>query len=251
MHRVLAALVVLVLVPGDALAAPKPLAADKHDPPITLDISSAWMVVLTRGTEDYEIKTWFRLFGATSKTDRLKVDVRKGRKVIASGKCSVDWYETKVLEGECTIGGDKNLSAKGPLEVDVLYVDDQQEKEYLVQTLKMDVKHWPGIGKYKTWGYVPDDLLGLAYLRMHTGDASFEHDVTIDFWATKYPGTAASSLRCTVDGNKIPDFEISFDGSQLGPQNEIKHEMVTDKVRKSYTFERISIRPKWLKWGHK
>jgi len=232
----------LVLVSIGALAEAKPLPADQHQPALAFSLPTAWMQVVTQDDLAYTVSTAFVIVGATSKTDRLRFDWKSGGKVVGTGKCESDYYEAQhALQSECKL--EKPVKATGPIEVDLIYTDDQQEKDYLVTTLKTTIRHWNGVGKSQYWGHVPDDLLAVAFV-YHRDDDS--RKPSFEFWAARGDyGRGSPTFRCTVNGTKLPDFEASFDKSHAR-QNEIESRFVNEKENRTYNFAHLGVSPGFL-----
>jgi hypothetical protein len=240
-----------LLAPVLAVAAPLP--GSDHSPPVLLDVASPYAMVNKSNTDSgWRLKMGFQVFGATSKTDRIRIELRQGKKVAATGTCGGTYYEdAKAFDVGCEIDpAGKGIQPIGAVEVDIIYTDDQTDKDYFVNTLKMNVKKMKGIGTFVDWAIIPDDILALGYVRQ-SHDPNESDDVTFEFWSTHYPGSKAATFRCTVDGKKIPDIEPSVGDSDYGGENTISHQSTTDKATKEWKFHRIGARLKAVKSGPK
>lgn len=228
-----------------AVAAPgKPLPAAQHQPPVAMDATRLWVNLVSRSDSGYGAHAKLRVMGVTSKTDRVRLDWKAGGKVIGTSKCSEGDYREaeKTLDVECSL--EKDLKAKGAVDVDVIYSDDQADQDYLVTTLKLNVKNWKGIGPTQYWGIIPDDLLALGWVVYSDHDAYF-HRPMFGFWTTdrgllgKKP-----TLRCTVNGTKLPDIE-----AQMESRITVESSFTQPKVQRTYAFERMQLVPKGFYWG--
>lgn len=190
----------------------------------------------------YTAQAFLRVAGATSKNDRLRFEWKSGGKPIAIGPCSTRWHQDdQTLSGGCSL--EKDVAVTGPIEIDVIYTDDQQDKDYLVATLKTEVRKWRGIGKTQYWGIVPDDLLAAAFVR-HWDSSSATRTPFIQFWSSNGGLNGAAALRCTVDGKKLPDFEAHLDGAHHGTdQSLIEASFTGPKVQRTYTFQHYQLNP--------
>lgn len=221
-----------------------------HDPPVFLDETNALVTLVSRG-QGYGIRAYVRVAGFSSKSDALRLEWTQGGKLLATAKCEVGSdLKRKRAWGTCQYD-DKLLTAKGPIEGRLVYWDDQQEKEYLVRTFKVNVKTWSEIGKATLFQIVPDDLLGAAFARVgYTNQQETEVRPEFVFWATTKALDRHAALRCTVDGKKLEDFETFFDAVQNAEQVEADH---TPKSGPHvvYRWEHVSITPKNLFVGPK
>jgi hypothetical protein len=237
----LAAFLVLVLSPALAAAAPRPLPADQHQPPVFLDVAATWINVAGRDS-GYTADAFFRVMGATSKSDRLRFEWRSGGKLVGTGPCNAEWYQAQQeLSGTCSL--EKTVAVTGPIEVAVIYTDDQADQDYLVATLKTEVRKWRGIGKSEYWGHVPDDLLAAAFVR-HRDNASATRTPFIQFWSSNGNLNGKAALRCTIDGKKLPDFDAHLgDARQGAPQTLIEASFTSLKEQRTYTFQHYQVDP--------
>ncbi len=224
-------------------AAARPLPADQHTPAVTADLPTMRVAIGSRDTRGYTVSAELTVMGATSKTDRIRFDWKARGKVIGSGACESSYRpNTKVLLGSCEM--ETPVKAIGPVEVDVIYTDDQEDKDYLVTTLKLVVKHWKGIGKTEYWGYTPDDLLAVGVV-FHDND----HHTQFEFWATSWGGEPNQTFRCTVDGKKLPDFDAHIDRARNGT-TQIESEYMNDKKQQKFMYTHYAVRPSFS-WGVK
>ncbi len=234
--------VVVILGAVSTAAEAKSLPADQHQPAVMFNLPTVWIQVSSQDDRGYTVQGDFLVWGATSKTDRLRFDWKSGGKVVGTGKCESDYRESAhTLIGRCKL--DTAIKAVGPIDIDLVYTDDQQEKDYLVTTLKTTIKHWKGIGKTEYWGHVPDDLLAVAFV-YHQNDSSGFRTPNFEFWSTRTSyGGDSPTFRCTVNGTKLPDFTAHLDGMPGGVQSEIESGYTTEKANRTYSFAHISVQP--------
>ena len=244
MNRVVAAL--LIFVPSLALAGQsKPLPGSGHEPPLILDETS--VVIDVRSASDdkkgYNLEAHVEMLGFASGTDRARIELKKGGKVFATAKCQLtvkDSYAT----GDCEYK-DKPLTPIGEIEGELIYTDDQTEKDYLVRTFKMTIVHL--VGHYDSWSIVPDDVLAAAWMVLDHED--FGNDSLrrpdLYFWVSTVDGLPHPVLRCVVGSKKIPD--IALDESGGGKQITINHQPKSGPET-VVTWRRISLMPR-LYWG--
>lgn len=244
MRTLLIVCVLSSIAHSSVFAAPRPLPADQHRPVVFLDVPSLWIGVVPQGSEGYLAKAFVRVGGATSKGDRLRIEWRSGGKVIAIGQCGANWdQDEQSLHGECEL--EKNLKIAGPIEIDVVYSDDREDKDYLVTTLKTTVRNWKEGRTSESWGIIPDDLLAVAFVR-NMDTQSYTQVPLIQFWSSNdaLPG-GHPSLRCTVDGKQIPEDFAAHIGpaSARTSQSSITASFTTPKLTRTYNFTHYQIEP--------
>jgi hypothetical protein len=226
-----------------ASADAKPLPAIQHQPAVVLNLPSVWINLGSFDVSGYKVNASLLVSGATSASDRLRFEWKSGGKVVGVGKCQSQYDEkSKTLNGTCGI--EDNIKAKGPIQIDVIYTDDQEDKDYLVTTLKTDVKNWKGIGKAEYWGIVPDDLLSVAFVYF-ANERSVFHRPLFQFWSTANLLGREPTFRCSVDGKKLPDFTAHIDNPH-GPgsgYSEIESSFTNPKEHRTYSFRHFEIDP--------
>jgi hypothetical protein len=225
-----------------ALASGKPLPATEHDPALTFNLPTAWIQIVSQDVQGYRVHAEFLIGGAASKTDRLRFVWRSGAKAVGTGTCESDYSEeAHTLRSNCTL--ETPVKATGPIAIDLIYSDDQQDKDYLVTTLTTTVRHWKGVGKSEYWGHVPDDLMSLAFV-YHQNDSIAVRRPVFEFWAARKDfGGDSPAFRCTVDGKKLPDFEASIDSVHGRFQSHIESEFVTPTTHRTYAFSHLGVDP--------
>ena len=91
--------------------------------------------------------------------------------------------------------------------------DDEDGNAYVLRTLKFTVGRFPMVKGF-TYQVVPDEALGGAWIR-HTYPQVLnelrEGKPTLYLWFAQENVPRESALRCTVDGAKIADLELSFE----------------------------------------
>jgi hypothetical protein len=236
--------VVVALAPALALAAPKPLPGDQHEPALVPDPGATRIALLSKNTDGYGVSAYFRVYGATSAKDKLRFDWKAKGKV-TSGTCD-PYVDGKYIRAACVINDP--IKATGPVDVDLVYSDDQTDKDYVVATYHLTVKSWKGIGKSMNWGITPDDLLAVAYARHWWYDKSIGYPY-IEFWSSNFHIGGDATLRCTVDGKKIDDLDASFDHPEVATQDEVENDVVTPKGQRYYNYKHYAVEPKHTQIG--
>lgn len=242
-------LLLAAAIPTPALAAPKasPLpTGGEHNPPLVLSEVSTVVRALSQGASGYHLVSEVYISGAASKSDRARIDWRHKGKLIASAPCKLS-ISGGIAEGACNYRED-DLKTKGDLEGQLIYWDDQQEREYLVRTFKVTMHQLKG--RDVAWQIAADDVLGAAWM-VHLGandeDSRYLNRLRLSFWTATAKSLNGASLRCTVDGEKRFE-DISF----LDPQSRtgnIEADYLTKKgERQTYHWERRSENLD-LRWG--
>lgn len=246
----------LLLLPTLALAAPpgaKMPSGKDHHPPVALNEVNARLWLNTRGDQGYDFSSWIEVNGLTSKTDSLRIEWTQRGKLLATAKCKLD-LDGQYATSSCNYEG-APLKAKGDIEANLVYWDDQTEKDYLVRTFKVNVHQWKG--QWETWQIVPDDLLAAGWMVMayeHREDGTYRH-LALWAWFSNGDYLGDASLRCTVNGTKkLPDFSVdpqggSDTGTIEADTQPIKGERVTYRWQKM----NLLLGPLWgrrstLKW---
>jgi len=215
----------LLAFPSVALAAPapKPLPAAQHSPPVILDEASLSIQLVSRSDEGYVFRSHVEMTGFTSKTDTARIEWKQGGKLLATAKCSLD-RDGAYAAGTCSYD-DKPLKAKGDIEAQLIYWDDQTEKDYLVRTFKVTAYDFKG--QWETWQIVPDDVLASAWIYMgHDDDNNGTYrEPTLYLWFSNGNPINDGTLRCMVDGKKkIADISLSPQGGSDSGEIEADHQ---------------------------
>jgi len=202
----------LLLAPSLALADGKVLPGSQHSTPVFLDEPSADVYVLGQSDEGYNYRVHVEVKGIGGKNDRLRLEWKKGGKVLATTKCDID-IDGDYAAGNCT---ERNTKIKqvGDITADLIYSDDKEDKDYLVRTFKFSVVHYKG--QWETWGIISDDTLGNAWFyHAHNGEGEESHSGSYRrpvLYITFANGNTPPNpqLRCSVDGTKLGD-DIGLD----------------------------------------
>ncbi|HVK86671.1 MAG TPA: hypothetical protein VM513_21275 [Kofleriaceae bacterium] len=205
----------VLATPALAMAGGKLLPAKDHSPPLVIDEAGLTMEAVSQSDAGYYLRTRFEMNGLTADSDIIRMDVKSKGKVVATKKCTKS-YEDGYSSVECYTN-DKAIKATGPIEVDIVYFDDQTEKEYLVRTLKTSAVHMKG--QWEVWGIVPDDVLAGGWVYMGHAEANNGTYRKPEFyiWFTNTNSLGNAKLRCTVGGKKIADISV---GEQSGSDTE-------------------------------
>ena len=237
-----------VAVPSLAIAGGgKPLPGDQHAPPVFQDQTGIRVQFYPR-EKGYGIHQHVRVYGITSKTDLLRVEWKTGGKVFATVKCQITADpDTHIAAGSCDSDGP--FTGKGAVEADIIYTDDKAEKDYLVQTLKLTVKTWTEPDKSTLYQVVPDDVLAVTYVRQDPDTSPYSHHPQFVFWVANGDIIGDITLRCTVDGKKLEDFDTMSGESMGGGELEADH--TGKQNHETYKWQQISIEPKAVLFGDK
>jgi len=200
--------------PSAAASGPLP-AGTSHNPPVILDEASVSLSLGTQSDQGYSFRAYVEMSGFSSKTDTARLEWKQSGKLLATAKCKLSRDNNgngSYVTGYCEYDGTP-LKAKGDIEADLIYWDDQTEKDYLVRTFK--AKAYDFKGQWETWQIFPDDALGSAWAWQgyeHAGDSTYRR-VSFYIWFTTGEYLNEGTLRCTVDGTKkLADIPLSPQG---------------------------------------
>jgi hypothetical protein len=221
-----------------AFSAPPP--GTSHDPPRYVDEADLYFT-LWNGDGGYKFRVHARVFGVGDNADAVRIDYTQGGKTVAQQRCKLAREGTDQGVMRCDYEG-KLLTTTGNIVANLIYVDDQDGKEYLLRTLKGKVAtyYWQ---KKKSYQLVPDDLLGSAIAwhrttadELHRG----EHELKFYFWAARGFGGTEAKLRCSVDGKRQPDVEVFL---SAGSENiEMEDDSTGKDVRYKWSPMTLEIR---------
>ena len=213
---------------------------------------------------DYSPAVRLRLFGVDS-GDAVRVTWKKGRKKLLEKRCPLRVRGTVgslAISDRCWTR-DAKMTAHGALTAEVRFVDDSEEKETLVRTLKVQVGRFWRIDRVlrgrpvhsPRYQVVGSDLMGLAYAwHAEPGDVEAFGDLYFYFWATLANDRSNlddPSWRCKRDGKAVP--EMNVDGTKVIESiADIKEQDVQYKSKKWqsswYAWRLMWIKPQLI-WG--
>jgi hypothetical protein len=193
----------LVLAGGAATAAGgTPPLASSQDPPRFLDETELRFELLNRN-KGYHFFVDASIHGPLSSSDAVRIDLMQKGKALTKLRCPLDGGEDGA-SFKCRYDGNP-IKAVGPVTANIILIDDQAEKEYLLRQLNMTVVAFPWMQE-KNYQILHDDMLGAAYVWHSITDDSSTHELDFYFW-TSGSFKEDPQMRCTVDGKKQPDFE--------------------------------------------
>lgn len=189
----------------------KVLSGPAQSPPRFLDESTT-VVRLSKTMGGYRFGVSAEVGNVPAgKATTYRVEWKAGTKVLATANCN--WGRTGPPDrpgdtASVTCGHDgKPLTATGAIEASLIQHDDNDGNDYLIATFKVKVAKLPG-DDGGSWLAIPDDVLAAAWAR---------NDVNPSFWFWVASDKARDiRFRCTVNGTKIPDFDVAGNTSQPG-----------------------------------
>jgi hypothetical protein len=239
--RLLGVLIALSF-PATALAAPpaKPLPSSQHSPPVILDEASVRIWLNTRGDSGYDFSSWVEMKGFTSKTDTARLEWKQNGKLLATAKCELSLSASNYATGPCNYTGTP-LKAKGDIVAELIYWDDQAEKEYLVRTFKLKASYFKG--QWEDWQIIVDDVLAAGYVYMgheFQQDGTYRRP-TLYLWTSSGDYLNNATLRCTVNGTKkLADIEASPQGgSDTGTIESDRQPLNGERLR--YKWQKMAL----------
>lgn len=188
----------------------KRLSGAEATPPRFVD-ESRTSVRLSRNGDGYGFQVLQGVGGLSfAKANSIRLDWQQGSKVIATTKCGGEAKDAEDIV-DCDYDA-VPLTAKGPIEARLIEYDDTDGNEYLLRSYKVNVVKFTSFGD-AVWQIVPDDVLATAWAKQT------EYGVKFRFWvAMENP---RPELRCTVDGKKLPDIELSMQTSDPSIEAEV------------------------------
>ncbi len=149
-------------------------------------------------------------------------------------ECSISrskWDNEVLAYVECNGFKMKPIKAAGPIEADLVYEDDSNDKQYLLRTIKVNVKAWDK----STFQVEPDDVLALAHIAPRPEQTG--HSPRIRFWIANR-ANIKSTLRCTVDGKPIRSIE-----GTLQANDSVEAVLISGKARNTWTWSLAQFDP--------
>nr|HEX4318665.1 hypothetical protein [Kofleriaceae bacterium] len=235
----------LLLAASTAMAAP--IAGTDHAPQRFVDETSTYVQVHARGDKGYGIHVEATVAGYASRSDTFRLDWKQSGKVVVSGKCNADKVgDTAVVR--CDLD-DTPTKVTGAVDGELIYIDDQDSKEYLVRDYKVTVAKYASAGA-PVWQLVPDDLLAAGYVKHWAGKDSRGGRPNFVMWTATGGEGKDLILRCTVDGAKLDDLKASF--SSAGKQSQtISADTHKGTTTVTYAWTHVAVVPANLMFGDK
>jgi hypothetical protein len=244
----------LVLAGGSMRAAvgPLPPRASQQSPPWFVDETDLKLYLTDylggpKGYSGYVFNLQTRIYGPISKSDAARVDFTQGGKVLASQRCPLrrkEYFDSGDSAGlDCPYKGD-GIKAVGPVTVNLIYIDDQAGKEYLIRQFNVTVAVFPWMQE-KHYQILHDDMLGVAYA-WHAFDTHGDIEgIRFQFW-TAGSFKESPQLRCTVNGRREPDFQTAL-GSQAG--SSVSQDALINGNKLVYSWLPQDVSVERLRWG--
>jgi len=215
----------------------------------------------------YKPRFRMRFFGDAARGDAVKIRWKKGRRTLAEIRCPLqsrhgDWRTE--LSQRCWTQSGVELDAHGEMAVDVIFVDDSEDEETLVRTLKVPVgRYWAWdrrVGsrnvhspRYQVRG---DDLLGLSYVWLRDPSNTETHgQVYFYFWAT-LPNDDNNyrdpSWRCSLNGERVPELDVGRDAVESISAIRVDDDRMQGRNRQTthYAWRLMWVKPEMI-WGER
>jgi len=211
MRKVLipALLATLLASAGTAAAGGLPLAAEQN-PPKYVDEAELVVYLMKRDDDGYAFRVFTYIYGIGSKSDAARIQWISKGKVVADQRCPLQ-IDGDTAKLSCDWEG-KPINASGDVTVNLIFIDDQAEKEFLLRTFNLKIMKFTWMKDHQ-YQVMHDDNLGTAYVwhRM-TGDEfkRGDHQWVFYFWMATNSSPPDAQLRCTVNGKRIDDFQASI-----------------------------------------
>jgi hypothetical protein len=223
-------------------AGPLPPMASQQSPPWFVDETDLELSLLDRvGGYVFHLET--RIFGPISPSDAARVDFMQGGKVLGSQRCPLDRkFRGDSASLNCDYEGNP-IKAVGQVTANLIYIDDQAEKEYLIRQFNVTVAVFPWM-QDKHYQIFHDDMLGVAYVWHAVTRDSDNHKIQFQFW-TAGGFKERPHLRCSVNGRKEPDFQ-AYHVTSVG---NVSEDALISGKQLTYSWGPQIVIPDRLLWG--
>jgi hypothetical protein len=202
----------IAAVAPTAEAGPALPLASEQTPPRFVDVTQLVVDGLSSDA-GYRPRINTTVHGVTSDADAVRFEVLQKGKVLASQRCRLESVDKGRGIVQCTFDGPP-LKATGDLTAQLIYIDDQAEKEYLLRAFALKAQAFTFVGRT---GYqiLQDDTLGQAYVWQRQTGSRFEDYALYAYFGTATDQTFSGKLRCTAAGAKVRDIDVSTDTGKV------------------------------------
>jgi hypothetical protein len=217
-----------------------PPLASQQSPPRFIDETDLELSLLDRvGGYEFFLKTV--IYGPLSPSDAVRVDFTQRGKVLGSQRCPLNGGDD-ATSLKCRYDG-KPINAVGPVTVNLILLDDQAEKEYLLRQFNVTVAVFPWMQE-RHYQILHDDMLGAAFAWHAVTRNDTNHKIQFLFWTT---GSFKEDpqLRCAVNGRKEPDFR-SWRSTSVG---DVSVDALINEEKRTYSWGPEIVTTDRLLWG--
>lgn len=268
-RALLAFVAVLALAPVSAFAQqPAPRYIDETEMQVQLLSQSG-----ANNAGAYHLRVSGTVYERIGASDAIRVDVKAGNRTIATRRC--EFGDARDDDGgagrlDCTLE-ETDLTAMGPVQVDLVYMDDQDSSATIIRTLKLRVvRYWSWEGMNGTrpthrahYQVAGDDLLGAAYGYHVSANEELNRgrgQMKFYFWTSAGRSGARNlpanlnnaSFRCSVNGTRLRDLEggLQSNGSSYDVDNRVfTNHAPQDADVEHWEWTRVVMRPYGMWWG--
>jgi len=222
----------------------------------------------------YQVVVEATVYNRIGASDAIRMDVKVGNRVVATARC--EFGGARDNDGgagalDCTTPEGTDITAVGPVRVDLTYLDDQDGSATLLRTLNLRVVRywsWEGMnGNRPThrahFQLDGSDFMGVAYAYHISPNADYNRgrdQIKFYFWTSS--GRSGSrnlpadlnnaSMRCTVDGARLHDLQVGTQtsGSEFEEDNRVyTNHAPQDGDVEHWSWNRVELMAYGLYWG--
>jgi len=174
-------------------------------------------------TSKYQVRASGQVFGTVGDHDRMTLAWKSGGKTLSTVDCDL---QALTKYGQFSCEGKDSLDAFGDVTAVLSYVTDADDKSLALHTMNLKVGrfwNWYMRGNktltYARYQVMPMDVLGDGVITYLDGNGNAPNgNVRLSFWGLRvgdeeYAG--GKTLRCTVDGKQVGDWDAGTSGSQI------------------------------------
>ncbi len=219
----------------------------------------------------YKPQVRLRFYGDVHSGDAVRVVLKQGSTELGNIRCPLTYRRANASEGiaqsadievsdSCWTRNSPDLNVHGAMDVELHYMDDQNETTTLVRTLHIEVARTWRVDRVingapihsPRFFVLGDDLLGLSWVWLRTppsteafGSPSFY------FWAhtarSDYPD---ASFRCYRDGERVPELDLSGRNfhetvAEWDEQDDAIHDGTRASTHYQYRLMRVMTNWRW------
>ncbi len=213
----------------------------------------------------YEVRLNTIVYGVTGRADATRMDIKQGGRVLLSQRCAFGDRDGTAARLACETPDSNLLSATGELTIELHYIDDENDRTELLRTFVVQARRYPdwirGDGRRITeWGgryqLLMHDAIGTAWV-WHENPGSRQTEALepqhLRFF-TAFAGNAdrtrgsVYSLRCTVNGTRIPD--VALERGAINDLTEVSERPNMQDTR-TVRWYRTNFTAQTLWWGRR
>ncbi|MFK7998650.1 MAG: hypothetical protein AB8H86_03595 [Polyangiales bacterium] len=211
---------------------------------------------------NYHPQMQMRFYGAAD-GDAVKVRWQQGGETLAQIRCPLEarhGHHRTHISQRCWTQDAPHLTAFGDVDVEIIFVDDSEETETSVRTLRVPVGrywHWDRrVGRTDVhsprYQVRADDMMGMSYLWQKEADRTEAFgNVYIFFWASLANGNTNyrdASWRCSLNGERVPALDVNDSVVESVLDISVDNDQMVrgERTTTHYTYRMMWIKPQML-----